>query len=320
MITLAEYFAGIGGVSTGAVWADVKPVYACEYDPKDFEISHFYRNVHRLNCPDQFFDLRPIEQVNQPYPADIAHFSPSCRSFTTHPTRNETGRDINHAHIIAKFATSYDWVTLEQVAAYRDSQSYQIIQQALTGAGYRISEDVINMADYSISQSRLRFWAIATRLPVTPIIPRPNPANRRTWYAAISHLIPALKPWYPDKTTGYVKKLNLARSRHPESYRFLVSRSALSIAPDTKPCFTLRRIFARSNGLSVPHALSFVNQFGWYDATTLPIFRLLSGFPDFWKTYDSHLNFAGFGDCVPPSFYRQLLLANPSIKVIGGDT
>ena len=310
-LTLAEYFAGIGGVSTGAKLAGVKPVYACEFDANDQNISYFYKNVHKLNDPDQVFDMRPIRQVENAYPATIAHFSPSCRSFSTNHARSETDVDIANARKIAELAIQYPWVTLEQVAGYLSSHSYQIIRDSLFKNEYRITTRVVNMSSYGVPQNRNRLWLIATREPgINPIIPYNVPPHINTWDNAIGHLLPNLEPW-PNVPLGYRKRLIKTKRLHPDATSFLVAKSGLMACGNNRPCFTLRRIFSRVNCENAARSLSYVNPQGkWFDAKTLEIFRILSGFPDSWKTFDSPLNFAGFGDCVPPLFYQQLLAAN----------
>lgn len=305
---IAEYFAGIGGVGVGASLAGVEPVYACEYDPKDQAISYFYRNVHHLNFPNQVFDFKPIRAIENAYPADIAHFSPVCRNFSTHWDRKESDSDILNAQKASQLMLSYDWVTIEQVKEYHDSVSYHIIRKALIDNGYRVTCRIINMMNYGIPQSRKRLWMIATRKAINPIIP----FSRQpliSWDSATEHLHASL-PIKKSVTGVYVRKLENCKKRYPGATSFLVARSGLAIAPNGHPCFTIRRTFARFDCIEYNNTLLMYKNGKWYDAKNLEFFKVLSGFPSSWKTFNSTLNFAGFGDCVPPKFYQQLLAAN----------
>jgi len=211
--TIGTLFSGGEGVGVGARAAGIEHAWGIENDPDIADVA-------RMNG----FDVT-VADVTECNPADFApvdilHASPPCPSFSLAKTGgNETKLDIALAQATARFICSLQpsILTLENVYAYRKSESWRIIATALHDLGYPVLYWHLNAADYGVPQTRKRMIVIALRdgrEPKRPKITHGDPAkiapffdNRLPWvgwYEAIEDLIPSLPesqfaPWQLER-------------------------------------------------------------------------------------------------------------------------
>ncbi|MBD1895535.1 DNA cytosine methyltransferase [Coleofasciculus sp. FACHB-129] len=110
------------------------------------------------------------------------HASPVCSNFSN-ALGNGTDQSVDRE---AATAVS-QWLrqsqpkcfTLENVSRYRQSESWQIIQDELIGLGYQITAGVLDAADYGVSQSRKRLIVKAARGKALGL---PPGQSRVGWY------------------------------------------------------------------------------------------------------------------------------------------
>lgn len=187
-------FSGGGGADIGTMMAGYTPVAANEYDP---DIAAVYRD--NIGNHIRVGDI--LQQDPHDYPAcDLLHMSPPCPNFSVAKAgRSETAHDIALAEKAAEFirVLSPRSITVENVTAYRNSRSYQIILKAITDGGYMYDAEILNSADYGVPQTRRRFIIRATRGLLRPM---PAPGRWIGWYEAIEDLIDTLPasefaPW-----------------------------------------------------------------------------------------------------------------------------
>jgi site-specific DNA-cytosine methylase len=211
--TIGTLFSGFGGVDIGAIAAGVTPIWALEYDA---DIAAVYRqNIDDHVRVGDILDMNPADFETP----DILHASPPCPNFSQAKTgAAETAGDIALAQKVADFITELlpPFVTLENVYMYRQSQSWQIIAQALLTHGYAFNYWRVNMADYGVPQTRQRMVVIARRDGIRPQLPpqthaeNPQPAlfgglqRWVSWYEVIADLIPGLPdsefaPWQLER-------------------------------------------------------------------------------------------------------------------------
>ena len=124
---------------------------------------------------------------------DILHASPPCPNFSIANAKGgETILDINMAKKIASFIEIQlpKYFTLENVYAYRKSQSWEIIANTLREFGYWHEIRHINAADFGVPQTRKRMIVRAIKGGFLP--PLPSAEEWIGWYSAIEDLIPEL--------------------------------------------------------------------------------------------------------------------------------
>lgn len=179
-----------GGVFEQGLPNCIKPIWGVEIDPLVAE-------VYKLNYPDsQIFvqDACTVDWKKLERP-DFLLACPSCRSFSQLNNKVEAAKDIAVTQAVARAIAHFlpQVFTLENVTAYKDSESWTVIKNALEYLGYSISAKVERMRFWGVPQKqRNRFIAIATLNHGSILL---MPTNRTNyWYECIQDLIPGLKP------------------------------------------------------------------------------------------------------------------------------
>ncbi len=193
--TYGDLFTGFGGATIGALAAGLRPLWGVEYRADVAAVANanlggHVRVVDVLACDPADFA-----------PVDVLHASPPCFNFSVAKAgAAETPHDLALASKVAEFVTALRPAafTLENVMAYKDSQSWRIIEQALFDAGYWVHQDVCNSADFGVPQTRKRLIVRAVLGGFVPYLPAPVPWVG--WYAAVADLLPdlpdsQLAPW-----------------------------------------------------------------------------------------------------------------------------
>jgi DNA (cytosine-5)-methyltransferase 1 len=259
--TFASLFSGGGGADTGAIQAGLKPVFGVEYNAR---IAEYYALNIGAHCT-----VAKVQDVN-PYEfesVDWLHASPVCKNFSTAKTDGEeTEEDRATATATANFIRVLmpKIFSLENVYAYRNSQSFEIILAELKRLGYRWQFEHVCAADYGVPQTRMRLILIATRKDL-PRYQWPEQTRHDGqgysdiwgnvvkpwigWYEAIEDLIPSL----PESKFA---KWQLERLPElPDNYLIgqdygspnTVENRELSIKEMDEPSFTVKA--SASNGL-----------------------------------------------------------------------
>jgi DNA (cytosine-5)-methyltransferase 1 len=193
--TYASLFTGGGGADIGAREAGMSLAWGVEFEPAIAEVANVNLGNHVkvaniLDC-----DPFHFERV------DILHASPPCPNFSIAKAgATETALDVALALKVAQFVTVLrpPIFTIENVPAYQRSKSWGIISQALWGAGYWLSVDIVNAVNYGVPQTRQRMIVRAVRGGYA--LPLPAPVAWHGWYDAIADLLPGLPsgqfaPW-----------------------------------------------------------------------------------------------------------------------------
>lgn len=157
-----DLFAGAGGSSTGATWAGARVVAA---------VNHWSVAVatHTAAHPEAAHfceDAAVLDPTTLPA-HDLLLASPSCTGHTR-------ARGVERPHHDAARATA--WCVLRVAEAQRPRAivvenvpemlawaCYRGWRLALSDLGYRISEQVLDVADLGVSQHRRRLFVVATR-------------------------------------------------------------------------------------------------------------------------------------------------------------
>lgn len=186
----ATLCSGIGGVDCGLRGAGLMPVVAVEFDPEEPNLSTRFQEVHTRNFPYGQCRLNTVQEeaangfANFPDDLYVLHMSPVCRSFSVanRGAREEDENDIEIAEACSKAIALLipTYITLENVPAYQNSESWDIILQQLQSSGYYIRAAVIDFADYGVPQNRRRFIVLASA-PGHKILRFPPQQPRRGW-------------------------------------------------------------------------------------------------------------------------------------------
>lgn len=301
-------FSGGGGIECGMLMAGINPAVSVEFDPTNPKLSQQMSLCHKTNF-DNLLIRRTVQEVADlnfpgfPHVPNFLHASPVCSNFSdaTRNVKKETELDIAAAQAVAKaikVLAPFNF-TLEQVASYKISQSYQIILNTLEN--YEVTEDILNFADFGLPQNRKRLIVRASKkgglAPLTPLF------EKTTWYEAIKDLIEGL----PDDKLAPFQKPFLGVVEVP----VLIERHSKRFSGYEKQC--------RVSNFDVPSfALTKTKlQRGKWGNVVLPdgtvkdagvlVAARLQGFPD-WFEFTESKNVAGaiIGYSVAPLFAYQM--------------
>lgn len=168
-----DLFAGIGGLSTGAIMAGCNVRWAANHWPT---AVHW----HAVNHPDVAHACQDLQQADfRDAPAhDLLLASPACQGHS--PAR---GKDRPHHD--AQRATAWAVVTcaevhrpaavlVENVPEFARWTLYPAWCAAMTALGYALAPMVLDAADHGVPQHRRRLFVVATRSrhPVELRLPR----------------------------------------------------------------------------------------------------------------------------------------------------
>ena len=200
-------FSGGGGIECGMLMSGIRPVVSVELDPTNPKLSQQMAVCHEANFNNLLVrrtvqDVANLEFPGFPRNPDFLHASPVCSNFSdaNRAVKGETELDVTAAEAVVSAIKELAPVnfTLEQVAGYKLSRSYQLILDALDG--YNVVEEIVNFADFGLPQNRKRLIVRASReKELAPLIPQ---FSKTTWYEAVQDLIDSLPD---DKLADFQK-------------------------------------------------------------------------------------------------------------------
>jgi len=194
-LTIGTMFTGFGGVDVGAIAAGVRLVWGFEKDARIAAVANKNLGNHVLVADATDRDPNDLQRV------DILHASPPCPNFSTAKNgRAETAGDLALADTVCNFigVIKPRIFTLENVRAYRRSESWKRIENTLHENGYWVDVANVNAADYGVPQARRRMIVRAVRGGFVPYLP--DPIAHVGWYSAVEDIIDefpeaSLAPW-----------------------------------------------------------------------------------------------------------------------------
>lgn len=193
MKTISTMFSGGEGVGVGARMAVLTHLWGIEYDDKIAQVARD-NGFNTITADVLEVDPHTLERP------DVLHASPVCtRASVANANAEEAELDKATARKTAQFIDVLrpDVFTLENVYPYRNFESFGIITDALTAAGYSWDYWHLNSADYGVPQTRQRLILIAKLGKGQYITPPPpthhNPADYNP--AQLSMFAPVTLPW-----------------------------------------------------------------------------------------------------------------------------
>ncbi len=161
-MTAIDLFCGCGGLSLGFQKAGFDVIAA--FDNWDAAISLYRKNfshpAHRLDLS----DVEKSVEMLLPYNADMIIGGPPCQDFSSAGKRDENhGRGnltICYAQIVA--ALRPKWFVMENVARIVKTNKLAEARSIFHGAGYGLTQVVLNAALCGVPQRRKRFFLIGS--------------------------------------------------------------------------------------------------------------------------------------------------------------
>lgn len=186
--TVISLFSGGGGFDVGAMQAGFE--IACGLE-REANIAKYYElNLGHKPIIDSIENVQPSQFDCRP---DWLHASPPCQGDSVARSAIKSPHaDIDAGLEVCRFVRAWKpkYFTLENVVGYRHNKSLYAIENCLLECGYWVRRVVLDASDYGVPQSRVRLWAVASRVGI-PMLPALQ--KRMGWYAAIEDLIPTLK-------------------------------------------------------------------------------------------------------------------------------
>ena len=215
MPSFVSLYSGCGGLDLGFLQAG----FLCQHA---FEIDKLAVEVHsaNLDSPVTKCDLSNREDsiLQEVSKADILIAGPPCQGFSTAGKNNPNDLRNKHLNNVAKIAAQAKpkVVLIENVKGLLSSanrDNFNEVKSTLRGAGYSVSWDLHNVADYGVAQNRKRVLILAVRSS-TPIELKPKCQPKKTLRDAISDLGPADLGGY-ESISGDTKEYKIVRRIKP---------------------------------------------------------------------------------------------------------
>lgn len=171
---VADLFAGAGGFSTGAARAGCSVVYAANHDPRAVK-------AHHANHPDTEHSCQDLQQADWALvPShDILLASPACQGHSR--ARGRAGREGQR--VDSQRSTAWAVVScaefhrpgaviVENVAEFLSWNLFPSWKDAMGRLGYKVTENVLNAADFGVPQSRERVFIVAAKREIRLVSPK----------------------------------------------------------------------------------------------------------------------------------------------------
>jgi DNA (cytosine-5)-methyltransferase 1 len=193
-ITALDLYSGSGGTTEGAEQAGVNVLWAANHNLIAVE-------THRRNHPNVEVSCQDLKQANfcqvlkKIGRTNIVYASPECRGHTkargSEQPHHDDSRATAYAVLSCVEVIQPDIVIIENVPEFRNwgprcrktgrlcdkGLNYFLWRSTLQGAGYLLSENILDSADLGVPQHRKRLFVVGVHKDVSsrPIhIPQPN--------------------------------------------------------------------------------------------------------------------------------------------------
>ena len=154
-----DLFCGCGGLTSGLERAGISVVAA--YDAWPAAVECYNQNfTHSAECAD-LSNVRDICERIAAHNPDIIVGGPPCQDFSSAGKRTEGLRaDLTrcYAQIVKKIRPT--WFVMENVDRAVHSATYRAARKLLAGAGYGMTEEILNAKNFGVPQNRRRFFCI----------------------------------------------------------------------------------------------------------------------------------------------------------------
>lgn len=157
-----DFFAGIGGFTTGAKMAGVHVAWAANHWPAAVD-------MHARNHPETIHACQDLQQVDmREVPAhDLLLAAPACQGHTHARGKEKPHHDALRSTawaVISDLECNHpDVAVVENVTEFTSWTLFPAWCAAAEALGYAVSPHVIDAADHGVPQHRLRAFILLTR-------------------------------------------------------------------------------------------------------------------------------------------------------------
>ena len=153
-------------------------------------------DIYTKNHPESKIICDYVQNINPQDLEDVDCIvaTPSCiRASIANPKAKESEEDLIVASAIVDIlkAKLPKFFLLENVAGYKNFESFNQIKRELINQGYYTLSTILNLKDFGIAQSRERLYLLAAKDKFF-FDPQPSFGKKRGWHEAIQDLIPEL--------------------------------------------------------------------------------------------------------------------------------
>ena len=218
-----DLFAGAGGFSTGAVQADCDVVWAANHDPLAVA-------THQANHSETEHSCQDLQQADWSLVPkhDLLLASPACQGHSR--ARGRAGREGQRvdsqrstAWAVVSCAEFHrpQTVVVENVSEFLKWNLFPAWKQAMQLLGYKLTENVLNAADFGVPQSRERVFIVANRkkeiLIRSPKLQHVSASTIIDWDAGSWNSIESPSHGR-TRSAGTPSQIRAARERHGEKF------------------------------------------------------------------------------------------------------
>ncbi|MFZ4436847.1 MAG: DNA cytosine methyltransferase [Syntrophales bacterium] len=219
MISAVDLFCGAGGLTKGLENAGIEVRLGIDVDPA-CEFPYTANNKSKF-LRKSVEDVPPCE-INAAFRKGCLRLLAGCAPCQTFSTYNQKATpEDKRWWLLRQFSrlileTTPELITMENVPRLRKQAVFQEFVEALEGAQYYVTHDVVNCDDYGVPQHRQRVVLLASRLgPVHLFTPTEFGATRITVRRAIGDLAPLeageISTSDPMHRASMLSKINLKR-------------------------------------------------------------------------------------------------------------
>lgn len=302
MKTFATMFSGGGLADVGLRAAGLRHAWGIELDARRAAVAQV--NGFDVRAGDVLAtDPKTLERV------DWLHASPPCDNFSQangEAAKRDGGRatelDLCLALSVAEYARALEpeWVSLENVMGWRETEPERALRAAMIGMGYKCAAWVLDAADFGTPQRRRRLFLVFARTK-TPRRPTethgPTPdLFRRAWVGWEA----ACEGWEQIEPRPLVECMEQALA-HSAAVAVLTDTRYRGATVDDVRLPIYRHMGEPSSTLTTRSAMQILASDGARTITERHIARLC-GLPDSWITPDTLTmtrEVCGLGVCPP---------------------
>lgn len=323
-LNILDLFCGIGGFSTGFEFAGHTTIAGVDFDPialTSFQANHPHAEAHCMDVRE--FAATVASRYRGVVNTVLA--SPSCKAYST-ANRLKVGAGGDEATagiaiVEVVRAIEPQFVVVENVRAYIESDTFRSVQQQLEAMGYRATIAVVNAADLGVPQERIRAIARferdgARELPppcgVPTTIPGCYPKVEQVgWQAVTADLFDTLHvEQVTDGQSRFLNRFALLPTDRP----MLIRRTGINVntgqpRAGDRPAHTVVALGHNRCWLlwSIVYFLHEPEQGGvWWSGAiflrpSIEFYARIQTFPDRYKHHpEPHNAMRGIGNAVPP--------------------
>jgi DNA (cytosine-5)-methyltransferase 1 len=314
-----SHFSGCGGSTSGAVQAGFEPLLGIDNNET---AARIYKNNFRYSK----FLNKKIQDVTDDDLTDVYHkidrqqgdilvlqTSPPCQDFSNANVKNIFNAD--RANLLKATYWQYEYfkpeyIILENVPSYKDTDYYENFENFIYSLGYRCSLKILNAAEYGVPQNRSRMFAAFSRDDVPFInLNHLTRFNYLGWFPAVEHLIDELEETF---LTGVQLKAISQHKDYGKSH-LLIERVGYYGTPKIRtinqPCWCLRSHLANDgkHGNGRSNIINIVLPNGIVKKVNTTVLARFQAFPNNFLWSERFVDdVTAIGNAVSPGLMKQV--------------